>query len=119
MFPSPRRIPMIAAPDIFLRLAVWLLLAPLLPGIINKVKAWVAVCASGRFPRLLIPEVIPVTVLARFNQSAQMPQARRRPGLAAAFEPALPLQAGRLHRAGTDRPAAVRHRPIVQPRRVA
>jgi formate hydrogenlyase subunit 4 len=28
--------------DIFLRLAVWLLLAPLLPGIINKVKAWVA-----------------------------------------------------------------------------
>ena len=24
------------------RLAVWLLLAPLLPGIINKVKAWVA-----------------------------------------------------------------------------
>lgn len=33
---------MIAAFDIFLRLAVWLLLAPLLPGIINKVKAWVA-----------------------------------------------------------------------------
>jgi formate hydrogenlyase subunit 4 len=28
--------------DIFLRLACWLLLAPLLPGIINKVKAWVA-----------------------------------------------------------------------------
>jgi len=28
--------------DIFLRLAVWLLLAPLLPGIVNKVKAWVA-----------------------------------------------------------------------------
>ncbi|MDP4199909.1 MAG: NADH-quinone oxidoreductase subunit H [Bacteroidota bacterium] len=27
---------------IVLRLAVWLLLAPLLPGIINKVKAWVA-----------------------------------------------------------------------------
>jgi formate hydrogenlyase subunit 4 len=33
---------MIAALDIFLRLAVWLPLAPLLPGIINKVKAWVA-----------------------------------------------------------------------------
>ena len=33
---------MIVALDIFLRLAVWLLLAPLLPGIINKVKAWVA-----------------------------------------------------------------------------
>jgi formate hydrogenlyase subunit 4 len=33
---------MITALDIFLRLAVWLLLAPLLPGIINKVKAWVA-----------------------------------------------------------------------------
>jgi formate hydrogenlyase subunit 4 len=33
---------MIAALDIFLRLALWLLLAPLLPGIINKVKAWVA-----------------------------------------------------------------------------
>ena len=33
---------MTAALDIFLRLAVWLLLAPLLPGIINKVKAWVA-----------------------------------------------------------------------------
>ena len=31
---------MIAA--IILRLAVWVLLAPLLPGIINKVKAWVA-----------------------------------------------------------------------------
>jgi len=31
-----------AALDIFLRLAAWLLLAPLLPGIINKVKAWVA-----------------------------------------------------------------------------
>ena len=28
--------------DIFLRLTAWLLLAPLLPGIINKVKAWVA-----------------------------------------------------------------------------
>ena len=28
--------------DIFLRLAVWVLLAPLLPGIINRVKAWVA-----------------------------------------------------------------------------
>jgi formate hydrogenlyase subunit 4 len=28
--------------DLVLRLAVWLLLAPLLPGIINKVKAWVA-----------------------------------------------------------------------------
>ncbi len=28
--------------EILLRLAVWLLLAPLLPGIINKVKAWVA-----------------------------------------------------------------------------
>jgi formate hydrogenlyase subunit 4 len=33
---------MTAVFDIFLRLAVWLLLAPLLPGIINKVKAWVA-----------------------------------------------------------------------------
>jgi formate hydrogenlyase subunit 4 len=33
---------MIVALDIILRLAVWLLLAPLLPGIINKVKAWVA-----------------------------------------------------------------------------
>lgn len=28
--------------EIVLRLALWLLLAPLLPGIINKVKAWVA-----------------------------------------------------------------------------
>jgi len=28
--------------DLILRLAMWLLLAPLLPGIINKVKAWVA-----------------------------------------------------------------------------
>lgn len=28
--------------DLLLRLAVWLLLAPLLPGVINKVKAWVA-----------------------------------------------------------------------------
>ncbi|MFA5262749.1 MAG: NADH-quinone oxidoreductase subunit H [Opitutaceae bacterium] len=33
---------MISILEIFLRLAVWLLLAPLLPGIINKVKAWVA-----------------------------------------------------------------------------
>ncbi len=33
---------MIVALDIILRLAAWLLLAPLLPGIINKVKAWVA-----------------------------------------------------------------------------
>jgi formate hydrogenlyase subunit 4 len=33
---------MMVALDIFLRLAAWLLLAPLLPGIINKVKAWVA-----------------------------------------------------------------------------
>src|ERR1039457_2203343 len=37
-----RRNPMITALDIFLRLVMWLLLAPLLPGIINKVKAWVA-----------------------------------------------------------------------------
>ena len=29
-------------PGLILRLALWLLLAPLLPGIINKVKAWVA-----------------------------------------------------------------------------
>ena len=33
---------MIIALDIILRLVAWLLLAPLLPGIINKVKAWVA-----------------------------------------------------------------------------
>lgn len=33
---------MTIALDILLRLAVWLLLAPLLPGLINKVKAWVA-----------------------------------------------------------------------------
>ena len=33
---------MIAILDILLRLGCWLLLAPLLPGIINKVKAWVA-----------------------------------------------------------------------------
>jgi formate hydrogenlyase subunit 4 len=32
--------------DLILRLAWWLLLAPLLPGIINKVKAWVA-CRRG------------------------------------------------------------------------
>ena len=28
--------------DVLLRLALWLILAPLLPGVINKVKAWVA-----------------------------------------------------------------------------
>lgn len=33
---------MIAVLDFILRLTCWLLLAPLLPGIINKVKAWVA-----------------------------------------------------------------------------
>jgi len=33
---------MITIFDIILRLACWLLVAPLLPGIINKVKAWVA-----------------------------------------------------------------------------
>ncbi|HUA69299.1 MAG TPA: NADH-quinone oxidoreductase subunit H [Candidatus Saccharimonadales bacterium] len=33
---------MIIIVDLILRLAFWLLLAPLLPGIINKVKAWVA-----------------------------------------------------------------------------
>lgn len=33
---------MIALLDLVLRVAGWLLLAPLLPGIINKVKAWVA-----------------------------------------------------------------------------
>ena len=33
---------MILIPETILRLALWLLLAPLLPGIINKVKAWVA-----------------------------------------------------------------------------
>jgi formate hydrogenlyase subunit 4 len=33
---------MIIALELMFRLAVWLLLAPLLPGIINKVKAWVA-----------------------------------------------------------------------------
>jgi len=31
-----------AAVELFLRLLVWLLLAPLLPGIINRTKAWVA-----------------------------------------------------------------------------
>ena len=33
---------MIVVFELILRLGVWLLLAPLLPGIINKVKAWVA-----------------------------------------------------------------------------
>ncbi len=33
---------MIAILEIIFRLAVWLLLAPLLPGLINRVKAWVA-----------------------------------------------------------------------------
>ena len=33
---------MILIPELLLRLALWLLLAPLLPGVINKVKAWVA-----------------------------------------------------------------------------
>ena len=33
---------MSVAAEIIFRLALWLLLAPLLPGIINKVKAWVA-----------------------------------------------------------------------------
>lgn len=33
---------MTTALDLLLRLAVWLFLAPLLPGIVNKVKAWVA-----------------------------------------------------------------------------
>lgn len=33
---------MILVSEFILRLALWLLLAPLLPGIINKVKAWVA-----------------------------------------------------------------------------
>lgn len=41
---------MIAVLDIFVRLAVWLLLAPLLPGIINRVKALVA---GRRGPPLL------------------------------------------------------------------
>ena len=36
--------------DFVFRLAWWLLLAPLLPGIINKVKAWVA----GRRGRLAL-----------------------------------------------------------------
>ena len=33
---------MMTALDILLRLLVWLVLAPLVPGIVNKVKAWVA-----------------------------------------------------------------------------
>jgi formate hydrogenlyase subunit 4 len=33
---------MTSIPEIILRLALWLVLAPLLPGVINKVKAWVA-----------------------------------------------------------------------------
>ena len=33
---------MIVILDLIVRLALWALLAPLLPGIINKVKAWVA-----------------------------------------------------------------------------
>lgn len=41
---------MMAVFDIIVRLACWLLLAPLLPGIINKVKAWVA---GRRGPPLL------------------------------------------------------------------
>lgn len=37
---------MTAILDLIFRFALWLLLAPLLPGIINKVKAWVA-CRKG------------------------------------------------------------------------
>jgi formate hydrogenlyase subunit 4 len=41
---------MIPLLDLILRLALWLLLAPLLPGVINKTKAWVA---GRRGPPLL------------------------------------------------------------------
>ena len=41
---------MIAALELLARLAAWLMLAPLLPGIINRVKAWVA---GRRGPPLL------------------------------------------------------------------
>ena len=38
--------------EALLRMLVWLLVAPLLPGIINKVKAWVA---GRRGPPVLLP----------------------------------------------------------------
>ena len=60
-----------------------------------------------------------MTVLACFDHGAQMTQAQWRPRLAAAFEPALPLQAGRFHRTGANRPAAVGDRAIVHPGRVS
>ena len=43
--------------DFILRLTLWLLLAPLLPGIINKVKAWVA---GRRGPRPSRPYGVPM-----------------------------------------------------------
>ena len=70
---------MIAALDIFLRLAVWLLLAPLLPGIINKVKAWVA----GRRgpPVLQLYYDLGETVAQRRRvEHARFAGHRRRPG---------------------------------------
>jgi formate hydrogenlyase subunit 4 len=50
---------MIAILEIVVRLAVWLLLAPLLPGLINRVKAWVA----GRPGFIAGPAVAWVAVL--------------------------------------------------------
>ena len=59
-----------------------------------------------------------MTVLTGFDQGAQVTQAPRRPGLAAAFEPALALQARRFHRPGANRPAALGHHAITHAARM-
>ncbi len=57
---------------------------------------------------------MPLTVLPGFDEGAQMAQAVRRPKLATAFEPPLPLPTRRFHRPGTNRPATLGSRTIIQ-----
>lgn len=60
-----------------------------------------------------------MAVLTGFNQSAEVLLSPSRPELAAEFEPPLPLQTRRFHRAGPDGPAAFGHRLIVHSSRMA
>ena len=61
------------------------------PEMLAIIAARLRSCTSDKYPRLLIPEIISVTILTGFDQSAQVEQTTWRPKLAAAFEPALAL----------------------------
>src|SRR6185436_1040680 len=64
---------------------------------------------------VVVPEWIPVVLLARFDEGVEVALASLGPELARPFEASLLLRARRLHRPAANRPAAPRQLLVVHP----